>query len=223
MKKIYRLTCFFSSLFSPAIALAAPVPAAAPFANNDPVQVYSENNAYRTVARPWRFNHQLHLGFNPSSGGSKSIAYRLAYSLGMDELDVGAQYLSTTWGGISPTPSVTDYATAPLNGAGVERLPSEPWSLLLYEIGYRVRGRLFPFQSKAWFQYGRVSLAYASAKERASGVSLHPVFYGAEAGLGYQISNQIFIAPTVSYRFGMAQHIPLSLLQAGLSLNYYPD
>ena len=188
----------------------------------DAIPNYPDNAAYRILAQPSRFSHSLLLGINPFGEGAKSVGYRLSYSLGMPAVDLGVQYVSAHWGSLVPHPSYHDEGSAPTLADGSLRNASDPWSLLIYEIGYSIRGRLYPFQDKDWIQYARVSLAYSQAKDKLNSIQVKPGLFGVETGLTYLFDPQFGMTPNLTYRFGMAEHIPFSLFQLGMSVSYFP-
>ncbi len=200
--------------------------------------MYKENAAYQKVARQYRFDHSILISANPLGDKSSGFGYRLGFSLGMTSFDLGIEYLKSAWGNLSSEISADDAANA-LSGGALDqpeselrrvRTSSDPWSLWIYELGFSVRGRLYPFAQKTWIQYARFSVGHTRLTDQVNELSFKGWLFGVEGGLSYLLAENVTLSPFLVYRFGFANRadlqalddnrLPLNNLQLGLGLTY---
>ena len=179
---------------------------------------YRENSSYQILAKPKRLTHFLHFDLNPFGGFTKGLGYRLEYSLGMIQLDLGLHYSRGGFGGYSPEQNHDDTNTNEF--LDQEHNNFDIWSLSIAEFGYSVRGRLFPLTERQWTQYARASIGYGYLKDETTQLRFNGLVYGVEAGFERTLNSKFSIAPYIAWRFGLLTRIPLSSINFGIGIGF---
>jgi hypothetical protein len=204
-----------------------------------PPSIYAENAAYQFLSETGRFYNQVNLDFSPQLLKRFGGSYRLIYGLGLTAVDLQLGYLSTNWRGVSTNISQSELAASQLGtipsinpGAELTRARSEqdPWSRMLVEVGYGVRGRLSASGASRWIQSARASLGYAILRDQANSLQFSGVTLGVEAGVMAQMSQNLLFGPSLGYHFGWAHlssgetnnfnRIPLVSFEGALSMMF---
>ncbi len=178
---------------------------------------YKENTSYTILARPGRISHFVHIDLNPTSGFAKGAGYRFQYSLGMTQVDLGTQYLRGGLRNFSPEPSYTDGSNSFLDQ---NHSATSPWSLATAELGFSVRGRIFPYAERDWIQYARVSVGYGALKDETANSNYPGYIFGVEAGLQRAMNSRFSYAPYLAWRFGSLASVPLSSIVLGVGIGF---